>query len=306
MQHGGFYIYNKKKKDLSNEKEKIILEIIIESNGLQLNKILQKLKERTEEKLKNYEKELTPVEFKDKLEQKRKELIIQKRMVQYYLRNLIEHNMIEKKGKKYFPSLSVISNQYEIFPEVYGKSMIYSIGYFYPENLEKSLIEYVNRYGLFLIYTFIEFSKIQHNIKEEYKDNFLFHWLQKSIPLNEMYNIFSDLYFNNETNKVVDKNKIASKINSLLEKNYPNYYKILTIIRNKNIKNLEEHKKDKNKENEKWKRFENQIDRQILINKDTKIDPLIISSRDMVAYGRIVPKDWYEQLANESNENNEK
>src|SRR5688500_4207224 len=116
MQYTGFYIYNKKKKDFSNQKHKIILEIIIESNGLQLNQILKILKKKTDEKLKIYEMEiainqgeLTTVEFKNKVEQKRKELTIQKRMVQYYLRDLLENNMIEKKGKKYFPSISVVS-----------------------------------------------------------------------------------------------------------------------------------------------------------------------------------------------------
>ncbi len=206
--------------------------------------------------------------------------------------------MIEKKGKRYFPSISVVSNQYEIFPEIFGKSMIYSIGYFYPENLEKSLIEYVIRYGLFVIYTFNEFSKLRHNLKKEYKDSILSDWLQKSIPLNEMYNIFSDLYFNNEIDKL-DKNKVSSKINSFLEKNYPNHYKILTEIRNKNVKHLEKSKKDKNKEDESMKKFQNQVDTQILINNDTEVDPVTITSR-IVAYGRTIPKDWYEQLANES------
>ena len=132
MQYTGFYIYNKKKKDFSNEKHKIILEIIIESNGLQLNQILNILKEKTDEKLKIYEnetlinRELTSIEFKNKVEQKRKELTIQKRMVQYYLRDLLENNLIEKKGKKYFPSIAVISNQYEFFPEVFAKYMLYS------------------------------------------------------------------------------------------------------------------------------------------------------------------------------------
>ena len=49
-------------------------------------------------------------------------------------------------------------------------------------------MEYIIRYGLFVIFTFIEFSKLKEkNIKEEYKDYFLYDWLQKSIPLNEMY-----------------------------------------------------------------------------------------------------------------------
>ena len=174
MQYSGFYIYNKKKKDFSNEKHKIILEIITESNGLQLNQILKILKKKTDEKLKIYEmeilinRELTSIEFKNKVEQKRKELTIQKRMVQYCLRNLIENNMIEQKGKKYFPSILIITNQYEFFPEVFGKSMVYSIGYFYPTKIEKSLIEYVMRYGLFVIYTFMEFNKLKENIKEDY------------------------------------------------------------------------------------------------------------------------------------------
>jgi hypothetical protein len=65
--------------------------------------------------------------------------------------------------------------------------MVYSIGYFFPTNIEKSLMEYIIRYGLFVIFTFIEFSKLKEKNKEEYKDYFLYDWLQKSIPLNEMY-----------------------------------------------------------------------------------------------------------------------
>ncbi len=226
-------------------------------------------------------------------------------MVQYYLSNLMEKNMIEKRVKDIFHLFQLYLVNMKFFPEVFGKSMVYSIGYFYPENLEKSLIEYIIRYGLFVIYTFNEFSKLRHNLKEEYKDNILYDWLQKSIPLNEMYNIFSDLYFHNEIDKEIDKNKVSSKINSLLEKNYPNHYKILTEIRNKNVKHLKERKKDKNKEDESMKRFENQINTQILINKDTKVDPVTIISR-VPAYGRVIPKDWYEQLSQLAKQSDDK
>ena len=42
-------------------------------------------------------------------------------------------------------------------------------------------------------------------------------------------NIFSDLYFYNEVDKEkIDENKIRSKLNFLLNKNYPDYYQMLT------------------------------------------------------------------------------
>ncbi|MDF2737348.1 MAG: hypothetical protein K0S93_1205 [Nitrososphaeraceae archaeon] len=142
-------------------------------------------------------------------------------------------------------------------------------------------------------------SKLKEkNIKKEYKDNFIYDWLQKSIPLNEMYNIFSDLYFNNEVgNEKIDNNKIRSQLNFLLNKNYPDYYQMLTEIRNKKVKHLEESKKNKKEVDKLLKRFQNQVDRQVLINKDTKIDPIKMKFIHNVAHARIVPKNWYKQLA---------
>jgi hypothetical protein len=82
-------------------------------------------------------------------------------------------------------------------------------------------------------------------------------------------NIFSDLYFYNEVDKEkIDENKIRSKLNFLLNKNYPDYYQMLTKIRNKEVRHLEESKKNKNEVDELLKRFQNQVDRQVLINKD--------------------------------------
>lgn len=299
----GFHIYNKKKKGLSNEKDNLLLEIVLESKeGLELNNILKILEKKINQKIENYHIEIANEypdynEYQNKLNERKKELSIKRRRVIDKLNNLIESNKIEKKGKKYFPSVSVLNDPYKFLPAGYSKFMIYYLGYFPPGNLEKSLIEYVIRYGLFVIYTFNEYSKISYNHEEGYKDSFLSTWLQESIDLKNMYNIFSDLYFNNKIDKV-NIDKISSKINSLLKKNYPNHYKILTEIRKKNLKDLEQRKKDKDKVD--WKRFENQIDRQLLINKDTKVDPIKMETISNVAHGRIVSANWYKQLANES------
>jgi len=49
-----------------------------------------------------------------------------------------------------------------------------------------------------------------------------------SIPLTIIYKIFTDLYFNTEADKVqIDKDKLASKIKSILKKNYPDHYELL-------------------------------------------------------------------------------
>jgi hypothetical protein len=114
-------------------------------------------------------------------------------------------------------------------------------------------------------------------------------------------NIFSDLYFYNEVDKEkIDENKIRSKLNFLLNKNYPDYYQMLTKIRNKEVRHLEESKKNKNEVDELLKRFQNQVDRQVLINKDTKVDPVRMEFIHNFVRARIVPKNWYNQLANES------
>ena len=181
--------------------------------------------------------------------------------------------------------------------------MVYSIGYFNPENLEKSLIEYIIRYGLFIIYTFMEYSKIRAKAvaEEEYIKKAFCDWLQKSIPLNEMYKIFTDLYFKVEVDKVqLDKDKLTSKMEFLLKKNYPEHYELLREIRNTHLRGIEESKNIQDIEGKLLKRFQNQVDHQILNNNDGKVDEVKIESINNIAHGRIVPKDWGEQLAKES------
>ncbi|MDF2736994.1 MAG: hypothetical protein K0S93_850 [Nitrososphaeraceae archaeon] len=311
MKHsgGGFRIYNKKRKEFGNEKRNLILEIILESKeGLELNQILNILKKKIEEKLENYKIEIANEftvynEYRNKLNERKKELTIGERMVLYYLRDLKQNHMIEKRDKKYFPSLYVLNNQYKFMPSPFGKSMVYSIGYFNPENLEKSLIEYIIRYGLFIIYTFMEYSKIRAKAvsEKEYKKNLLYDWLQKSIPLKEMYKIFTDLYFKVEVDKVqLDKDKLISKMECLLKKNYPVHYELLREIRNTHIRRIEKSKNIQNIEEAKLKRFQNQVDHQMLNNNDAKVDEVKIESINNIARGRVVPKNWYEQLAKES------
>lgn len=305
MKHSRFYIHNKKRKEFSNEKYNLILEIILESNGLQLNQIIDILKKKIDENLESYKIEIAnnyqlDDDYQNKIKQRRQELTIGKRMVLYHLSGLRKNHLIEKRDKKYFPSISALNNEYKFLPSLFGGSMVYSIGYFNPENLEKSLIEYIIRYGLFIIYTFIEFSKIQDEVKkeDEHMKNYLYDWLQKSIPLNIMYKIFTDLYFNTEIDKVqIDKDKLASKIKSILKKNYPDNYELLSELRNRHIKHIEKNKNNKDKEAELLKRFQNQVDHQMLNNKDVKVDKVNINSINGIAHGRIVPENWFKQLA---------
>lgn len=314
MQHGsGFRIYNQKRKEFGNEKYNLILEIILQSKeGLELNQILNILKKKIDEKLENYKIEIAnefPVynEYRNKLKERKKELTIGKRMVLYYLKDLRQNHIIEKKDKKYFPSISVLSNQYKFMPSPFGKSIVYSIGYFNPENLEKSLMEYIIRYGLFIIYTFIEFSKIQNDMKNEeiYKKNLLYDWLQKSIPLNEMYKVFTDLYFNIDVDKVpIDSDKLALKIKSLLKKNYPDHYELLNRLRNSQIKDIEENKINNDKEVKILKRFRNQVDHQMLNNNDAKVDNAELNSINNTVRARVVPKYWFKQLSQIAKESN--
>ena len=43
-------------------------------------------------------------------------------------------------------------------------SMIYSIGNFFPTTIEKSLEEFVNRYGLFMIFVFLRLLYFKYSI----------------------------------------------------------------------------------------------------------------------------------------------
>jgi hypothetical protein len=153
----------------------------------------------------------------------------------------------------------------------------------------------------------MEYSKIRTTAvaEEEYIKNVLYDWLQKSIPLNEMYKIFTDLYFKVETDKEkIDIDKLTSKMEFLLKKNYPEHYELLREIRNRHIRRIEASKNIQDREAKLLKRFQNQVDHQMLNNNDTKVDEVKLESINIITHGRIVPKDWPEQLSRIAKESN--
>jgi hypothetical protein len=250
------------------------------------------------------------------LQKKKKEFSMVIRTVKSILGKLTNENLvIHKKGGIYCLNESI--NNFSLFPNPYGTSMIYSIGNFFPTTVEKSLEEYVNRYGLFMVFAFLQLLNLKNlnEIKNENENeksisyNYdandqknIDNWLRDAIPLKLMYDLFRKLYFNdNDKENTKTVNLILNGLNKIIEEKYPLFYNEFNDKLKKNIEltkiskdNTKEYTKAINKMDE----FFDNAEREDIILKENKKSskyelPPIIDNR---AYARMLPKDWKYQI----------
>ena len=271
------------------------------------SKIFEFIDLKSEEEAKDYFKENNISFTSEKFEKKKKEFSMVIRTVKSILEKLTnEHLVIHKKGGIY--SLNESLNNFLFFPNDFGKSMVYSIGSFFPSTIEKSLEEFVNRYGLFMIFAFLQLL-YYNNSKEDRNENILKgekeetnnYWLEDAIPLKFMFNLFTKLYFNNKENTKIINLKIIKGLNKLIENKYPLYYKEF----NNNIKKNQELKHKNNQQRKKFDEafdkledfFEIELKKEKLIHKyESKPYELSTIFGNKVS-ARMAPKDWWDQLA---------
>jgi hypothetical protein len=249
------------------------------------------------------------------LQKKKKEFSMVIRTVKSILGKLTNENLvIHKKGGIYCLNESI--NNFSLFPNPYGTSMIYSIGNFFPTTVEKSLEEYVNRYGLFMVFAFLQLLNLKNlnEIKNENENeksisyNYdandqknIDNWLRDAIPLKLMYDLFRKLYFNdNDKENTKTVNLILNGLNKIIEEKYPLFYNEFNDKLKKNIE-LTKISKDNTKEytkaiNKMDEFFDNAEREDIILkeNKSSKYElPPIIDNR---VYARMLPKDWKYQI----------
>ena len=251
----------------------------------------------------------------EEFQEKQKEFSMSIRTVKSILEKLTSENLvIHKKGGIY--SLNESINKFILFPNHFGESMVYSIGNFFPSTIEKSLEEFVNRYGLFMIFAFLRLLELKSskakenrndkksfsNRKDVEEEEFSDHWLKDAVPLKLMFDLFASLYSDNKegTKKTVNL-KVLQGLNKIIETKYPLYYKEF----NDKIK---QNKKLKYKNNQERKKFDEALDKSDdFFEMEEKKEKLIhgykskpyelptIHGNKITA--RMVPRDWWKQLA---------
>lgn len=164
------------------------------------------------------------------------------RTVKFILKDLTNLNYIIRKEHGIY-SIDKSKNRALLFPNSFGELMLYSIGNFFPTNIEKSLEEYVNRYGLLIIFTFFQLLEFKNSYEKDdlkvshFNDKEISNWLESAVPLKSMFNWFEQLYFDPsiQDTKNINLQKLKG-LHKIIEKKYPSLYKEF----NDNIKKNEE------------------------------------------------------------------
>jgi hypothetical protein len=280
------------------------------------SKILEFIDKQSEKYAKDYfENNNIPCTPKS-LQKKRKEFSMVIRTVKSILKKLTDENLVtHKKGGIYCINESI--NNFSLFPNPYGTSMIYSIGHFFPTTIEKSLEEFVNRYGLFMIFAFLQllhfkYSNENENIESLPKNNDheLESWLKDAIPLKLMYDLFKTLYFSDENQNTKTINlEILNGLNKIIEKKYPLFYNEFNDKLKENIeltKLIEYNTNQYNKAIDEMDDFLDMAERESKVLTTSKKGkyklPPIYNNR---AYAKVLPKDWSDQLSKLAKESNE-
>ena len=161
---------------------------------------------------------------RDKDIRKKIKATITKRTIQTAVKRLWEkYGLIEKNGKQYSLSSNALYDM-RYFPKDFAMPAIYSLVPFPVKTVEQSLEEFIDRFGAYIIFTFIE---TMHPITDTTvnllnNERLLNSWLVHAIPIKEMFGLFSSLYRVENSNSMTIK-----KLTQVIEKKYPEIYKEL-------------------------------------------------------------------------------
>ena len=107
--------------------------------------------------------------------------------------------------------------------------------HFRVESVEQSVSEMIRRIGAYILFTFIEASRPIEDASTSSADkDKLFHsWLEKAIPINDMFGYFHSLYRDidkPEEYRELNKNTIE-KLTNMFKENYNEIYNLLVEAR---------------------------------------------------------------------------
>jgi hypothetical protein len=287
-----------------NENKRKVLNAITVLKKIKPSQIFEFIDKQSEENTKKYFCEILNKSYtSEEFVKKKKELSISLKTVKNIVNELYQENKINhEKGGYYSLNEFISSNKFLIFPDEFGESIIYSIGNFVPTTIEKSLEEYVNRYGLFIILVFLRVMYFRNSNQNENKeifltDNEMDSWIKDAIPLKLMFDLFSGLYYNdNENKKTINLQKLE-RLNKIIELKYPSLYREFDKVLTENRKKTQNNKQGKKVTELALNKFEEEKRREKSF-KNYKLGkfelPSIIDNR---AHARVLSKEWREQLS---------
>jgi hypothetical protein len=133
-------------------------------------------------------------------------------------------------------------------PEIFGNSLIMSVGQFYLESIEQSFNNLLIRLGSIIIFTFIEVAYLQKKVNDaSISEEFFYLWLREAIPIESMWERFVTIYGEkqeeirssksiNNLNKI--NIKMLKKLENIFRKQYSEIYEQLQKSFSDSINNL--------------------------------------------------------------------
>lgn len=119
-------------------------------------------------------------------------------------------------------------------PEIYGESMIMSIGHFPLESIEQSINEFIDRVGSIILFTFIEGANLMNKSQNtKFNEEYFNLWLKKAIPIESMWKLFVTIYGEKENKR---KTKSINNLNDLNKVNLKKLNKLKGIFRKQHSK----------------------------------------------------------------------
>jgi hypothetical protein len=194
--------------------------------------------------------------------------IIDIRTIHRKLAILSENGFLEHKGGRYSISPKALSD-IRYFPQGFGDSALYCMGHFPIKSVEQSVVEFVNRFGAFILFTFIEAARSvkDRSMNVADKDDLKSSWLQYAIPISSMFDLFLSLYGHEIKSTKELHQKTIEKLTGILENKFPEIYKEMIDARSRTIEEVSAR----------------------------KIGSNTYSIRSH-AYTFVVPKDWHKQI----------
>ena len=166
--------------------------------------------------------------------EKRKEIkrnnidTISLRTIERRVKDLTEQEgLLDKDGDRYHLSEKALSD-IRYFPQLFGSTALMKIGVMFANSIDQSLVDFVIRFGAFLVYTFIEAARPvgKSPISIVEKQRLYVSWLEKAVPLNDMTTLFFRMYGLGTRGEKNDKVTIE-KLRKIFQLRYPDIYKKL-------------------------------------------------------------------------------
>jgi hypothetical protein len=138
---------------------------------------------------------------------------------------LTEEGIFDHKDNKYSISRKA-SKELRYFADMFGSQSLYYLTQFPLRTTDKTIQEFVTRFGALMIYAFIIAAKpFQDKTKD--KDRIIMDWIQHAIPITKMFQYFFATFKTDTDDRYELDQKMIPELYRALEKLYPDIFTCL-------------------------------------------------------------------------------